>query len=56
MNNLTKRDKIEWKKVFPNTNPLALDLLDKMLVYNPKKRYFYFIYIKKIDKINKKII
>jgi hypothetical protein len=35
MNALTKREKIEWKIVFPNSNPLALDLLSKMLVYNP---------------------
>ena len=28
-----------WKKVYPKANPTALDLLDKMLAFNPTKRW-----------------
>jgi len=35
---LKKQQKIPFPKVFPNANPLALDLLDKMLAFNPNKR------------------
>ncbi|KRX03298.1 Protein kinase-like domain [Pseudocohnilembus persalinus] len=36
---LPKREKIPFKDLFPNADPLAIDLLSKMLVYNPNKRY-----------------
>lgn len=36
---LVKRTKQSWSSLFPNSNPLALDLLGKMLMFNPKKRY-----------------
>ena len=36
---LPKIEKTDFSKRFPlNTNPLALDLLSKVLVYNPRKR------------------
>eukprot|EP00297_Palpitomonas_bilix_P006935 CAMPEP_0113896990 /NCGR_PEP_ID=MMETSP0780_2-20120614/18378_1 /TAXON_ID=652834 /ORGANISM="Palpitomonas bilix" /LENGTH=382 /DNA_ID=CAMNT_0000888299 /DNA_START=17 /DNA_END=1165 /DNA_ORIENTATION=+ /assembly_acc=CAM_ASM_000599 len=38
MKNLPKREKKEWSKMYPKGNPLALDLLDKMLQFDPKKR------------------
>jgi len=28
-----------WKKLFPNASDLVLDLLDKMLVFNPNERW-----------------
>ncbi len=36
---LVKRTKQTWSSLFPNANPVALDLLGKMLTFNPKKRY-----------------
>ena len=36
---LVKRTKQTWASLFPNANPVALDLLGKMLTFNPKKRY-----------------
>lgn len=36
---LVKRTKQTWSSLFPNANPVALDLLEKMLTFNPKKRY-----------------
>lgn len=36
---LAKRTKQTWTSLFPNSNPVALDLLGKMLMFNPKKRY-----------------
>ena len=36
---LVKRTKLTWSSLFPNANPIALDLLEKMLTFNPKKRY-----------------
>ena len=36
---LVKRTKLTWTSLFPNANPIALDLLEKMLTFNPKKRY-----------------
>ena len=36
---LAKRTKQTWSSLFPNSNPVALDLLGKMLMFNPKKRY-----------------
>lgn len=35
---LPKRSKQPWKTLFPKANPLALDLLDKMLTFHPDKR------------------
>jgi mitogen-activated protein kinase 1/3 len=32
------KKKISWKVLFPNTSDLALDLLDKLLAFNPVKR------------------
>jgi mitogen-activated protein kinase 1/3 len=34
---LVKRTKLTWSSLFPNANPIALDLLEKMLTFNPKK-------------------
>ena len=36
---LAKRTKQTWSSLFPNANPVALDLLGKMLTFNPRKRY-----------------
>jgi len=36
---LVKRTKLTWSSLFPNANPVALDLLEKMLTFNPLKRY-----------------
>ena len=36
---LVKRTKLTWSSLFPNANPIALDLLEKMLTFNPLKRY-----------------
>ena len=36
--NLPKRDKPDWKQFIPDANPLAYDLLSKMLTFNPEKR------------------
>ena len=36
---LVKRTKLTWTSLFPNANPIALDLLEKMLTFNLKKRY-----------------
>jgi len=35
---LKKQQKVPFSKLFPNANPLALDLLEKMLIFNPNKR------------------
>jgi mitogen-activated protein kinase 1/3 len=35
---LPKNKKIGFNQIFPNGNPLAIDLLEKMLCFNPKKR------------------
>ncbi|KAI4812169.1 mitogen-activated protein kinase [Aureobasidium sp. EXF-8845] len=32
------KKKIPWKAMFPKTSDLALDLLDKLLAFNPAKR------------------
>lgn len=37
---LPAREKIPFTELFPSANPLAIDLLSKMLVFNPDKRYF----------------
>jgi mitogen-activated protein kinase 1/3 len=36
--NLPKNKKIGFNQIFPNGNPLAIDLLEKMLCFNPQKR------------------
>ena len=36
---LAKRSKQSFNLMFSNANPVALDLLGKMLTFNPKKRY-----------------
>jgi mitogen-activated protein kinase 1/3 len=36
---LPKRTKQSFSSLFPKHNPVALDLLGKMLVFNPNKRY-----------------
>ena len=36
---LPKREKSKWSSVYARANPVALDLLDKMLVFNPQKRW-----------------
>lgn len=35
---LKKKTKIPWKQKFPHVNPLALELLDQLLQFNPHKR------------------
>ena len=39
MQRLAKRTKQSFNLMFSNANPVALDLLGKMLIFNPKKRY-----------------
>jgi mitogen-activated protein kinase 1/3 len=36
---LKKREKVPFSKIYPNANPLAVDLMDRMLAFNPEKRY-----------------
>ena len=36
---LPKRNKQSWATLFPKSNPVALDLLGKMMAFNPEKRY-----------------
>ena len=36
---LPKRTKQSTSQLFPKSNPVALDLLSKMLIFNPKKRF-----------------
>ncbi|NXD07249.1 MK01 kinase, partial [Nothocercus nigrocapillus] len=35
---LPHKNKVPWNRLFPNADPKALDLLDKMLTFNPHKR------------------
>lgn len=35
---LPKRTKQSWQNLFPKANPVGLDLLNKMLTFNPQKR------------------
>ncbi|KAJ3643577.1 hypothetical protein Zmor_026278 [Zophobas morio] len=35
---LPYKPKVPWSKLFPNADPKALDLLDKMLTFNPHRR------------------
>jgi len=39
MKSLPKRSKLPLKNLYPEASSLALDLLEKMLVFNPDKRY-----------------
>ena len=36
---LPKRTKQHFSTLFPKANPVGLDLLNKILVFNPNKRY-----------------
>jgi len=36
---LAKRTRQNLSSLFPKSNPVALDLLSKMLIFNPHKRY-----------------
>lgn len=36
---LPKRSKQSWKTLFPNASAVGLDLLTKMLTFNPNKRF-----------------
>jgi mitogen-activated protein kinase 1/3 len=38
LDSLPQRDSISLDILYPNANPMALDLLKKMLMYNPQKR------------------
>jgi hypothetical protein len=35
---LSKKTPAKWEEKIPNANPLALDLLKKMLSFSPEKR------------------
>uniref|UniRef100_A0A8C2W8E3 mitogen-activated protein kinase n=1 Tax=Chinchilla lanigera TaxID=34839 RepID=A0A8C2W8E3_CHILA len=35
---LPHKNKVPWNRLFPNADSKALDLLDKMLTFNPHKR------------------
>ena len=39
INKLAKRTKQSFSQLFQKSNPVALDLLSKMLIFNPHKRY-----------------
>jgi len=39
MKSLPKRTKLPLKNLYPEANSVALDLLEKMLIFNPDKRY-----------------
>jgi len=39
MKKLPQREKRAWEELFPNADPQALHLLDKMLTFDPEKRY-----------------
>jgi mitogen-activated protein kinase 1/3 len=36
---LPKRNKQSWSSLYAKANPVALNLIGKMLVFNPEKRY-----------------
>ncbi|KAI9585406.1 mitogen-activated protein kinase ERK-A [Glossina fuscipes] len=38
LESLPFKPKVPWSRLFPNADPLALDLLDKMLTFNPHNR------------------
>lgn len=35
---LPQKPKLEWASLYPDADPRALDLLDKMLTFDPNKR------------------
>eukprot|EP01016_Furgasonia_blochmanni_P004780 TRINITY_DN1184_c0_g3_i6.p1 TRINITY_DN1184_c0_g3~~TRINITY_DN1184_c0_g3_i6.p1 ORF type:complete len:410 (-),score=102.49 TRINITY_DN1184_c0_g3_i6:104-1333(-) len=39
LKSLPKRTKQSWQSLYPKANPVGLDLLGKMLTFNPDKRY-----------------
>lgn len=38
LQSLTPKPKVPWNRLYPEADPKALDLLDKMLTFNPHKR------------------
>ena len=36
---LPRRERMKFSSLYPKANPVALDLLDKMLIFNPEKRW-----------------
>jgi mitogen-activated protein kinase 1/3 len=36
---LPKKSAVNWLEVHPDANPVALDLLGKMVVFNPENRF-----------------
>lgn len=38
LQSLPYKPKVAWTSLFPNADPRALDLLDKMLTFNPNRR------------------
>lgn len=38
LQSLPYKPKLPWTSLYPNAEPRALDLLDKMLTFNPNKR------------------
>ena len=38
LQSLPYKPKVPWNKLYANADPKALDLLDKMLTFNPHKR------------------
>jgi mitogen-activated protein kinase 1/3 len=38
LQSLPYKPKVPWEKLYPDADPKALDLLDKMLTFNPHKR------------------
>nr|CAI5861982.1 unnamed protein product [Callosobruchus analis] len=38
LQSLPYKPKVPWSKLYPNADPKALDLLDRMLTFNPHKR------------------
>ena len=38
MQSLPFKPKVPWARLFPGADPKALDLLDKMLTFNPHRR------------------
>jgi serine/threonine protein kinase len=38
LNSLPKRTGKKFENVFPNANPLAIDLIKRMLTFDPSKR------------------
>lgn len=38
LQSLPFKPKVPWTRLYPNADPKALDLLDKMLTFNPHRR------------------